>query len=108
MCEEYVPRIYMVVLAGEKKVDRYFANGAIRRYGVSGAIRLGAFSHRLRIRRFSIALSGFWTGCCRLTFLVRAIRMTWLAFAQMLCMRTALACELTASRECWAVRWADC
>jgi len=38
---EYIPQIYMVRLAGGKKVDCHFTNGAIRRYDVSAAIRMG-------------------------------------------------------------------
>lgn len=41
MSEEYIPQIYMVALAGGKKVDCYFTNGAVRRYDVSSAIRMG-------------------------------------------------------------------
>jgi len=41
MSEEYIPQIYMVALAGGKKVDCYFTNGAVRRFDVSAAIRLG-------------------------------------------------------------------
>lgn len=41
MSEDYIPQIYMIALAGGKKVDCYFTNGAVRRYDVSNAIRLG-------------------------------------------------------------------
>lgn len=41
MSEEYIPQIYMVALAGGKKVDCYFTNGSIRRFDVAKAIRLG-------------------------------------------------------------------
>lgn len=41
MSEEYVPQIYMAALAGDKKVDCYFTNGAVKRYDVTQAIELG-------------------------------------------------------------------
>ena len=41
MSEEYIPQIFMAALAGGKKVDCYFTNGAVKRYDVSRAIRLG-------------------------------------------------------------------
>jgi len=48
MSDEYVPQIFMVALAGGKKVDCTFTNGAVRRYDVSRAIRLGGVFAPLR------------------------------------------------------------
>ncbi len=41
MSDEYIPQIYMIALAGGKKLDCYFTNGAVKRYDVSRAIALG-------------------------------------------------------------------
>lgn len=41
MSEEYIPQIYMAALAGDKNVDCYFTNGAVKRYDVAQAIDLG-------------------------------------------------------------------
>ena len=41
MSDEYVPQIFMAALAGDKKVDCYFTNGAVKRYDVAAAIGLG-------------------------------------------------------------------
>lgn len=48
MIEEYRPQIFMAALAGGKKVDCYFTNGAVRRYDVNRAIRLGGVFAPLR------------------------------------------------------------
>mgnify|MGYP003330763711 FL=1 len=48
MSEEYRPQIFMAALAGGKKVDCYFTNGAVRRYDVNRAIRLGGVFAPLR------------------------------------------------------------
>ena len=48
MGEEYRPQIFMAALAGGKKVDCYFTNGAVRRYDVNRAIRLGGVFAPLR------------------------------------------------------------
>ena len=41
MSDEYIPQIFMAALAGGKKVDCYFTNGAVKRFDVGIAIQLG-------------------------------------------------------------------